>query len=152
VDALTATTRSVQNWMAAYHLAEADFGCGYIGLLDRVAEQGNRSPRVPDASKELLKEYLTTHYAAPVAKRASVVYRLYRADTEKQSIPSVGERTFYRERAAFEDAQIVATRRGKRAAYALEPALAFLDQTTPRHGQRPFEHAHLFTLSMADKQ
>jgi putative transposase len=38
---------------------------------------------------------------------------------------------------------VVARRRGKRAAYALEPALAYLDQTTPRHGERPFERAHL---------
>ena len=57
-DAITVTPRSVQNWMAAYRQAEADMGCGYIGLLDRVALRGNRSPRVPDASKELLKEYL----------------------------------------------------------------------------------------------
>jgi putative transposase len=68
-DALTVTTRSVQNWMAAYRQAEADLGCGYTGLLDRVAERGNRSPRVPDASKELLKAYFTTHYqgVTPVA-------------------------------------------------------------------------------------
>ena len=142
-DALTVTTRSVQNWIAAFRQAEADFGSGYIGLLDRVADRGNRAPRVPDASKELLKTYLTTHYAAPVGKRAIAVYRLYREEALKQSIPPIGERTFYRERAAFEDAQVVAQRKGKRAAYGLEPALAYLDQSTPRHGQRPFERAHL---------
>lgn len=142
-DALTVTTRSVQNWIAAFRQAEADFGCGYIGLLDRVAERGNRSARVPDASKELLKTYLTTQYATPVGRRAIAVYRLYREEALKQGIPPIGERTFYRERAAFEDTQVVAQRRGKRAAYALEPALAYLNQTTPRHGQRPFERAHL---------
>jgi putative transposase len=142
-DEISVTTRSVQNWMAAYRQAEADLGCGYIGLLDRVAARGNRSPRVPDASRELLKEYLTSHYAAPVAKRAAAVYRLYRAEAEKRGIPPVGERTFYREREQFEDAKVTASRRGKRVAYALEPALAYLDQTTPRHGQRPFERAHL---------
>ena len=142
-DALTVTTRSVQNWMAAYRQAEADGGCGYVGLLDRVADRGNRSPRVPDASKELLKEFLSTHYAVPQAKRAAAVYRLYRAEAEKRGIPPIGERTFYRERAAFEDSSVTATRKGKRAAYALEPTLAYLDQTTPRHGERPFERAHL---------
>jgi len=142
-DALSVTVRSVQNWMAAYRQAEADLGCGYLGLLDRTAHRGNRSPRVPDASKELLKEYLSTHYAVPQAKRASAVYRMYCAEAEVQGIPPVGERTFYRERAAFEDSRVVAARRGKRAAYGLEPALAYLDQTTPRHGERPFERAHL---------
>jgi len=142
-DPISCTKRSVQNWLAAYARTEAEMGCGYVGLLDRVAERGNRSPRAPDASKELLRAYLKTHYSAPVAKRAAAVYRLYREDAIRQGIPPVGERTFYRERAAFEDASVVARRRGKRAAYALEPALAYLDQTTPRHGERPFERAHL---------
>ncbi len=142
-DAITVTPRSVQNWIAAYRQAEADMNCGYVGLLDRVALRGNRSPRVPDASKELLKEYLSTHYTAPQAKRAASVYRLYRAEAEQQGIPPVGERTFYRELEAFTDNRVTALRRGKRAAYALDPALAYLDQTTPRHGERPFERAHL---------
>jgi len=38
-EAITVTPRSVQNWMAAYRQAEA--GCGYLGLLDRVARRGN---------------------------------------------------------------------------------------------------------------
>ncbi len=142
-DAITVTPRSVQNWLASYRQAEVDTGCGYVGLLDRVADRGNRSPRVPDASKELLKEYLSTHYTAPQAKRAASVYRLYCAEAQAQGIPPVGERTFYRELEAFEDSRVTASRRGKRAAYALDPALAYLDQTTPRHGERPFERAHL---------
>jgi putative transposase len=142
-DAITVTTRSVQNWMASYRQAEAEMGCGYVGLLDRVADRGNRTPRVPDASRQLLKEFLSTHYTAPQAKRAASVYRLYCAEAKEQGIPPVGERTFYRELAAFEDSRVTALRRGKRAAYALDPALAYLDQTTPRHGERPFERAHL---------
>ncbi|GER89912.1 hypothetical protein KDW_40740 [Dictyobacter vulcani] len=85
------TPRSVQNWIAAYRQAEAEMGCGYLGLLDRASQRGNRSPRVPDASKELLREYLSTHYTAPVAKRAASVYRLYCAEAQAQGIPSVGE-------------------------------------------------------------
>ncbi len=40
-EAITVTPRSVQNWMAAYRQAEAEAGCGYLGLLDRVARRGN---------------------------------------------------------------------------------------------------------------
>ncbi|HEU5381744.1 MAG TPA: Tn7 transposase TnsA N-terminal domain-containing protein [Ktedonobacteraceae bacterium] len=115
-DEISVTARSVQNWMAAYRQAEAEMGCGYLGLLDRASQRGNRSPRVPDASKELLREYLAKHYTAPVAKRAAAVYRLYCAEAQEQGIPPVGERTFYREREAFEDARVTALRRGKRAA------------------------------------
>ncbi len=64
-EAITVTTRSVQNWMAAYRQAETDTGCGYVGLLDQVARRGNRTTRVPDASRDLLVEFLTAHYAVP---------------------------------------------------------------------------------------
>ena len=48
----------------------------------------------------------------------------------------VGERT-------FTDQDVTARRRGKRAAYPSQPFLGYLDQTTPRHGERPVARAHL---------
>ena len=142
-EAITVTARSIQNWMAAFRRAEAESGCGYLGLLDQVARRGNRTERVSDASKQLLEEFLTTHYAVPQAKRASAVYRLYREECEQQGITPIGERTFYRERARFTSQEVTTLRRGKRAAYASQPFFYSLDQTTPRHGERPFALAHL---------
>jgi putative transposase len=142
-EAITVTQRSIQNWIAAYRQAEGDTGCGYVGLLDRVARRGNRTRRVPDASRALLVEFLTTHYAVPQAKRAAAVYRLYRAEALRLGIPPIGERTFYYERARFADQEVTTLRRGKRAAYPSQPFLGYLDQTTPRHGERPFARAHL---------
>src|SRR3989454_8515415 len=91
----------------------------------------------------MLQEYFTTHYAVPHRPRAAAVYRLYREESLKRGIPPVGERTFYRERASFEDAQVITARRGKRAAYPSVPFFWYLDQTTPRHGGYPFARAHL---------
>lgn len=65
---IAAPRRSVQRWWRAYRSAEAEYGCGYLGLLDRVAARGNRTPRIPDASMLLLEAHLRTHYAAPQAK------------------------------------------------------------------------------------
>jgi len=42
----TAPKRSVQRWWSAYQEAEAHYGCGYLGLLDRVAARGNRTTRM----------------------------------------------------------------------------------------------------------
>jgi len=91
---------------------------------------------------QLLEAHLQTHYAAPQAKSAAAVYRLYRRACEQQSLPPVSERTFYRVRARFSTPDVIAARRGRRAAYAEEP-FYWLDQTTPRHGERPFALAHL---------
>ncbi len=134
--------RSVQRWWRAYQKAEAQHGCGYLGLLDRVAARGNRTPRIPDASMQILEAHLRTHYAAPQAKSAAAVYRLYREHCQQQGLPPVSERTFYRIRARFTTTDVIAARRGRRAAYASAP-FAWLDQTTPRHGERPFALAHL---------
>lgn len=142
-EAITVTPRSVQRWMVAYRRAEEQYGCGYLGLLDHVANRGNRTARISDASLHLLATYLKEHYAAPQAKRAAAVYRLYREACSRQQLPPVSERTFYRERAKFTTQEVTKLRRGRRAAYAEQPFFWHLDQTTPRHGERPFAIAHL---------
>ncbi len=139
----TAAVRSVQRWRAAYHAAEARYGCGYLGLLDRVAARGNRSPRIPEVSRQMLNTYLQTHYATPHAKRAAAVYRLYQHACGQHGIPAVSERTFYRVRTSFTTLEVTASRQGRRAAYSRQPFFWQLDQTTPRHGERPFAIAHL---------
>jgi putative transposase len=142
-EAPTAPARSIQRWRAAYDAAEAQYGCGYLGLLDRVAARGNRTPRAPHASVQLLETYLHDHYATPQAKRAAAVYRLYREACTQQGLAPVSERTFYRVRARVTTPEVTARRLGRRAAYAAQPFFWHLDQTTPRHGERPFALAHL---------
>src|SRR6266699_865306 len=138
----TAPRRSVQRWWKAYQQAVDQYGCGYLGLLDRVAARGNRNQRIEPASLQLLEAVLQTHYAAPQRKNAAAVYRLYREQCLKLGLPPVSQQTFYRVRARFTTNEVVARRRGTRAAYASAP-FAWLDQTTPRHGDHPFALAHL---------
>ncbi len=140
---VTAPMRSIQRWLHAYKSAEALHGCGYVGLLDRVAQRGNRTRRASDASMQLLHTFLKEHYATPQAKRAAAVYQLYVSECKRMHLPAVSERTFYRERARFVTHDVTAARLGRRAAYREQPYFYYLDQTTPRHGERPFALAHL---------
>ena len=138
----TAPKRSVQRWWKAFQQAKETYGCGYLGLLDRVAARGNRNQRIEPASLQLLEAALQAHYAAPQGKSAAAVYRLYREQCLKLGLPPVSQQTFYRVRARFATNEVEAKRHGTRAAYASQP-FAWLDQTTPRHGERPFALAHL---------
>ena len=140
---ITTPERTVQRWVGAYTAAEEHYGCGYIGLLDHVADRGNRTRRISDASMQMLETYLKNHYAVPQAKRAAAVFRLYREECARKLIPPVSQRTFYRVRARFITPEVTAARLGRRAAYAEQPFIWHLDQTTPRHGDRPFAIAHL---------
>jgi putative transposase len=137
------TPRSVQRWMAAYRRAEAESGCGYLGLLSHVADRGNRTPRIPEASQQLLEAFLKERYATPVARRAAAAYRLYRQECEQRGISAVSERTFYRVLKCFTTEEVTSARLGRRVVYAQRPFFWYLDQTTPRHGERPFAIAHL---------
>ncbi len=138
----TAPRRSVQRWWKAFQEAQETHDCGYLGLLDRVAARGNRTPRTDPASWELLEAALHAHYAAPQGRSAAAVYRLYREQCEKRGIPPLSQQTFYRARTRFTTTEVIAKRHGSRAAYAEGP-FCWLDQTTPRHGERPFALAHL---------
>ncbi len=138
----TAPKRSVQRWWKAYQQAKEEHGCGYLGLLDRKASRGNRNPRIEPASMQLLEAALQTHYASPQAKSAATVYREYREQCGELGIPAVSQQTFYRVRASFTTNEVIAKRKGSRAAYASQP-FYWLDQTTPRHGERPFALAHI---------
>ncbi|GHO92676.1 hypothetical protein KSF_027240 [Reticulibacter mediterranei] len=138
----TASRRSVQRWWRAYQQAKVERECGFLGLLDRVAARGNRTERIEPASLQLLETALQAHYAAPQSKSATAVYRLYREQCAKQGLPPVSERTFYRVRAQFATNEVEAKRRGRRAAYTSQP-FSWIDQTAPRHGERPFALAHL---------
>jgi putative transposase len=142
-EGISVTARSVQNWLKGFRQAESTYGCGYLGLLDKSAQRGNREARVESASKELLTAFLKTHYAVPQAKRAFAVYALYREECTKRKISPVSPATFYRERKLFTTPEVTAARRGRRAAYQERPWFFSLDQTTPRHGERPFAIAHL---------
>jgi putative transposase len=142
-ESVSVTKRTVQNWLRSYREAERAYDCGSLGLLDKSARRGNRVPRVDEASKQLLETFLRTHYATPQAKRRSAVYALYRDECTKQHLSPVSQATFYRECALFTTPQVTAARHGKRAAYPDQPRFFSLDQTTPRHGERPFAVAHL---------
>jgi len=137
------STKSAQNRLRDFRQAEVTYGYEYLGPLGNFARWGNRAPHVETASKKLLQAFLKNHYAVPQPKRAAAVYALYREECLKQKISPVSLATFYRERKQFTTPEVTVARRGKRAAYQERPWFFYLDQTRPRHGERPFAIAHL---------
>jgi putative transposase len=135
--------RTLRLWLAAYRAAEARYGAGYLGLLPRSAERGNRTSRLSAAAHQLLAEVITTWYETPTQPSKLAVYgRLLNACAERGLLaPSYA--TFasaIRNRPRYTQ---TLRRQGARAAYAQEPWYWELSLTTPRHGDRPFELAHL---------
>jgi putative transposase len=135
--------RTLARWYALYTAAEVAYGCGYLGLLGRIAERGSRVPRSDPAALQLLDEALTKWFATPQQPSVWSVYVRYKAACETRGIPPVSYRTCYRVARRQAGASLTKARGGRRAAYPEQPFYWHLEQTTPRHGERPWAIAHL---------
>jgi putative transposase len=143
VNGITVPVRTLRSWVNRYTEAEARYGVGYVGLLPRTAHSGNRTPRAPRDTHELLESFITDYFETPTQPHARAVYRQYCYECGKRDLPALSERTFYRRLGLRRGLTQTARRKGKRAAYQEQPWYWELLYTTPRHGDRPWEIVHL---------
>lgn len=135
--------RSEYRWIEKYREAEALLGCGLFGLYDKNSNKGNKKPRLHKESYELMDLFIETHYLVFEQPNVKTAYGQYAEACNNRGLYKVSYQTFCK-RIKTVDAELKAKKRkGKRAAYKLKPFYLELDYTTPRHGERPFEVAHI---------
>jgi putative transposase len=69
--------RTLRRWVKQYRTAEENYGCGYVGLLPKTRSRGNRKPKAPSESRELLDKFIAEHFETPRQAKAASVYRAY---------------------------------------------------------------------------
>ncbi len=109
----------------------------------RQASRGNRNPRLPEASRKLLAEFIANDYENLKQKTRAASWAALKRACEERGIVAPSYVSFclaVRERPAFEQ---TLKRQGRRAAYAHAEFYFELQPTTPRHGDRPFEIGHI---------
>lgn len=134
--------RTLRDWAAAYRVAEAKYGCGYIGLIPK-PRPGNHYMRLDQDTITLLNKFIENDYETLKQKRKCEVYGAYLLACENEAVTPASYKKFskaIKQRPHFEQ---VTKRQGRRAAYSYKPFYWTLDQTTPRHGDRPFEIGHI---------
>jgi len=137
------SARTLRLWVSHYRKAEACFGSGYLGLLPRSRERGNRSNRLPVATRTLLLQSIENDYETLKQKTRLACWAALKRGCDDSGIMAPSYATFcaaVRRRNKFTQ---VLKRRGRRAAYQHEPPYWELERKTPRHGDRPFEIAHV---------
>jgi putative transposase len=135
-------SRTLRRWVAQYQRAANELGSGYLGLLPRTP-RGNSTPKLPDESRTLMNEFIQTDYENLKQKSRYASWIALKLACDQRGIFAPSLRTFCRAvrlRPGFEQ---TLKRRGPRAAYGLEGFCWELALTTPRHGDRPFEIAHI---------
>jgi hypothetical protein len=50
-----ASARTIRRWLAQWRLAEQGHGCGYLGLLPKWRQRGNRNHKLPQATLALVR-------------------------------------------------------------------------------------------------
>jgi transposase InsO family protein len=136
--------RTAFRWIKRWRDAEATHGNGYLGLLP-----ASRCPHAPhrlltETHLALLHTILDQHYATYRHKKLRRSYGPFLLACGEQGLHEVSERTFYTEAHRYlgEHAATLA-RAGRRAAYASQPPQLAPEARSPRHGDRPWELAHI---------
>jgi transposase InsO family protein len=135
--------RTLRSWRARWREAEQLHRCGYIGLLPRRGQSGNRRRKLPERTLRLLEEFIAEDYETLKQKRKIAVYGALLRACEARGLTPPSYKTFARAVDRRPRQEQVAKRQGPRAAAQEAPFYWELTLTTPRHGDRPFEIGHI---------
>ncbi|KAB8334008.1 DDE-type integrase/transposase/recombinase, partial [Scytonema tolypothrichoides VB-61278] len=135
--------RTLRRWVQQFREAEASYSCGYVGLLPRTHQQGNRQQKAPTDSSELLDKFIREHFETPRQATAASVYRAYVKECSALNIQPLSNRTFYQRLKKRPTHEQTLKRQGAKAAYATEPFVWELAKHTRPHGNRPHEIVHI---------
>lgn len=134
--------RTLRRWIAAYRAAQDEYGSGYLGLLPR-PNQGNPTRKLPEASTSLMTQYIERDYETLKQKTIYAAWSALKLACDRQQVTAPSYKTFsnaVHQRPVREQTE---KRRGRRAAYQVQPFFWELEQRTPCHGDRPFEIGHI---------
>lgn len=139
----TTPSRTVRRWRAQWSEAQASYGNGFIGLLPQANLQGNRRSRLDERTEELLTTFITEQYETLKQQSKKAVYLLLQREAERRQIPVPSYTTFLNRIKKRPLVEQTRKRQGPRAAAQVEEWHWELELTTPKHGERPLDVAHL---------
>jgi putative transposase len=135
--------RTIRSWIANYRNAQQAYGNGYVGLLPRHHDKGNRNSRIPQETCKLLEEWVKEKYETFKQKKMAEVYGDFLIESNLKGISECSYKSFVkfiRRRPIYEQTK---NRKGEKAAYRFESYFLEFQLTTVRHGDRPFEIGHI---------
>ncbi len=139
----TIPKRRVYYWVSRYRQAEQRHGYGYLGLLRRHYQKGNRTRKLPASTLAMMDQFIEANYETVKQKNRREVYGEFVLECQQHGILPPSYKRFaqaIRKRAGYKQTE---KRQGKRAAEQQRPFYWELERSTPRHGDRPFEIGHI---------
>ncbi len=140
---LTVPSRTSRRWISMYKRAETLYGSGYLGLLPKTQQKGNSTRKLPEASRQLMATIIHEDYETLRQKSAYASWSALQIACRDRDLIAPSYQTFRLAVRGQGGHSQTLHRMGPRAAYKHEAFYWELQLTTPRHGDRPFEIAHL---------
>ncbi len=135
--------RTLRDWEVKHEEAEREYGHGYLGLITHYQRSGNPQRKLPDASLEAMQKYIVNDYETDKQKSKVHSWGQMAKYCEKNGIHAPTYKTYCKEIAKRGDYEQTLKRKGRRAAYQVEVPYLFLEYSTPRHGDFPWQIVHL---------
>jgi len=139
----TNKTRTLRRWLKNYKDAESIYGNGFLGLFDGTDQKGNRLLKLPTESYKIMQTCIEEQFLSSTGIQPLTVYGHYCNQCRKSNVIAASFKTFTVKLKQLDPVTTESKRKGPRVAYQLEEFYWELDLTTPRHGERPFEIAHI---------
>jgi len=137
----TYSDRSLRRFrLATEHLT--DPARKVLALVGLTRQRGNRKTRISEAHREAIERVIKTRHNTPQGRTKYGTWHKYVAECREifedsgAAIEPVSYATFCRYVAEMES---IKERKGRRAAYQVDPIIQALDSQFPVHGVRPFE-------------
>ena len=134
--------RTLRRWIAAYRAAEIEHQSGHLGLLPK-PNHGNPENKLPEQARSLMMKFIDKDYESLKQKTMYATWSALKLACDRRQIPAPSYKTFTLAVHHCAGAEQIQKRWGHRVAYCLQPFYWELEQRTPRHGDRPFEIAHV---------
>lgn len=148
--------RTVKNYRRKFRDAEILHGNGLAGLYPQTHRRGNRCRKLDDGVIKIMQDTIREQFLVPHRPTRNAVYGEVRLRCEEAGFVPPSDKAFRGEIKRIGRHEQELKRSGKRAAYTFEEFYWRLDMETPRHGERPFDIAHIdhtqLDIEVADRR
>lgn len=148
--------RTVKRLRKQFREAELLHGNGMVGLYPQIKRRGNRCRKLDEDVIKIMREVIQEKYLVPHRPTRKGAYGEAVLRCKEAGLVPPSAKAFRAEINRVSRHEQELKRSGKRAAYTFEEFYWRLDMTTPRHGERPFDIAHIdhtqLDIEVADRR
>ena len=139
------SSRTVRRYLAQYRVAEVTHGNGFLGLIPKYANSGNRVRRLGCDTVKTVNEVIEHKYADPRNLRRIHVYHDAALTCEEKGLPVPSYSWFCRHLKTLDQYKLKVAREGTKAAYPILPRRAPTDAelNVDIEPVRAWERAHI---------